>query len=264
VNSSVALVVGTRPEIVKLAMVARELGRAGVLIHTGQHYDPEMSAQFFEEFGIGEPGVVIEGVGARSRTGQIATAMQALADEFASGRYGAVIVQGDTNTVSAAAQAANYAGVPLIHVEAGLRSHDRAMPEEINRLVAGALADVHCAATSVNAANLRAEGVERERILLTGNPIVEATLHSLQQGTPTLPAEAGLVSSGVVATIHRPENTDTRESLTRVLKGLAGIDAPSSSSPIRALGPPSSASISVTLQAECTSSNRSRTASCWR
>lgn len=225
-NSSVALVVGTRPEIVKLAMVARELGRAGVLIHTGQHYDPEMSAQFFEEFGIGEPGVVIEGVGARSRAGQIATAMHALADEFASGRYGAVIVQGDTNTVSAAAQAANYAGVPLIHVEAGLRSHDRAMPEEINRLVAGALADVHCAATSVNAANLRAEGVEPERILLTGNTIVEATLHSLQQGAPTLPAEAGLLSSGVVATIHRPENTDTRESLTRVLMGLAGIDAP--------------------------------------
>lgn len=222
----IAIVVGTRPEIVKLAPVVREVGDRGVLIHTHQHYDQKMSAQFFEEFGIGEPDIVLEGVGGRNRAEQISTAMMKLDRVFAAEDFGAIVVQGDTNTVSAAAQAANYAGIPLVHVEAGLRSRDRGMPEEINRQIAGVLADAHCAPTAASVNNLLLEGVDPSRVFLTGNTIVEATMWSLAQGDPILPIEESILADSVLATIHRPENTDHREALERVLRGLIGIAAP--------------------------------------
>ena len=222
----IATVVGTRPEIVKLAPVVRELGDRTVLIHTGQHYDPSMAGRFFEEFGIGAPDLMLQGVGGESRTRQISLMMAQLSEVFDRGDLGAVIVQGDTNTVSAGAQAANYAGIPVIHVEAGLRSHDRAMPEELNRLVAGVLADVHCAATHVNVQNLRAEGVPDERIVLTGNTIVEATLRTLAQPVPQLPVSPEQAAESVVATIHRPENTDSSEALTRIVAAFSATEAP--------------------------------------
>ncbi|MFL6105749.1 MAG: non-hydrolyzing UDP-N-acetylglucosamine 2-epimerase [Marmoricola sp.] len=222
----IATVVGTRPEIVKLAPVIRELGERAEVIHTGQHYEASMAGSFFEEFGIGAPDVLLGGVGGADRATQIAAMLHQLGGLFATQEYGAVIVQGDTNTVSAAAQAGNYAGIPVIHVEAGLRSHDRAMPEEVNRLVAGALADVHCAATAVNVANLRAEGVAEERIVLTGNTIVEATEHSLSRPEPMLPVERAVLVRSVLATIHRPENTDTPQALARIVDAFASIDSP--------------------------------------
>lgn len=225
----IAVVLGTRPEIIKLAGIITALGERARVIHTGQHYDHELSGQFMEQLGLGSPDIVLQGIGGHDRSTQIATAIQALAEEFRRDRPSAVIVQGDTNAVSAGAQAANYAGIPVIHVEAGLRSYDRAMPEELNRLITGVLADVHCAATSYNRANLLAEGVDAERIAVTGNTIVEATLASLEQGDGLLakhfPARQ-VPESYVLATIHRPENTDTKSALLRVLRGLAGIDAP--------------------------------------
>lgn len=228
-SKDIAIVLGTRPEIIKLAPVIRELGSRALVIHTGQHYDRELSGQFLEQFGIGEADVVLDGVGGAHRGKQIATAIGALSTLFAAEAPKVVIVQGDTNAVSAGAQAANYAGIPVIHVEAGLRSHDRAMPEELNRLVVGALADIHCAATEHNAENLRREGISEERIAVTGNTIVEATRQSLshRRSTPTRFFARGRVPERfVLATIHRPENTDTRESLARVLTGLGDIDAP--------------------------------------
>jgi UDP-N-acetylglucosamine 2-epimerase (non-hydrolysing) len=227
-RKDVALVLGTRPEIIKLAPVIRELGDRARVVHTGQHYDRELAGRFFEQFGIGQPDVVLTGVGGKSRGTQIATGIQALTDHFSDDPPAVVIVQGDTNTVSAGAQAANYADIPVIHVEAGLRSHDRAMPEEINRLVAGALADVHCAATGNNATNLTDEGVDPARIAVTGNTIVEATRESLTHPVPNLDRffPTGQPDRFVLATIHRPENTDTAEALDRVLRGLREIDAP--------------------------------------
>jgi UDP-N-acetylglucosamine 2-epimerase (non-hydrolysing) len=141
----------------------------------------------------------------------------------------AVVVQGDTNTASAGAQAASYAGVPVIHVEAGLRSHDRAMPEEINRCVTGVLADLHCAPTPRAVANLRAEGVPASKIELTGNTIVEATLSMLpdKAAAREIAAELGADPGNyVLATIHRPENTDDPARLETILDELSKLGLP--------------------------------------
>jgi UDP-N-acetylglucosamine 2-epimerase (non-hydrolysing) len=226
---SVAVVLGTRPEIVKLASVVRLLGPAARLIHTGQHYDDSLSAAFFENFGLPRPALVLEGVGGASRGRQVATIVAALTDEFDTDRPAAVIVQGDTNTTNAAAQATSYAGVPLVHVEAGLRSWDRAMPEEVNRLVVGALADLHCAPTSYAAENLLAEGVAHHRVVVTGNTVVEATFESLptREAAQKLWADHGVAEGGfVVATIHRPENTDDRSRLAAILDYLGRLPLP--------------------------------------
>jgi UDP-N-acetylglucosamine 2-epimerase (non-hydrolysing) len=169
--------------------------------------------------------VVLSDVGDKGRTNQIATAMQALELEFIRNRPAVAVVQGDRNSASAGAQAASYAGIPLVHIEAGLRSRDRALPEEINRLVIGALADVHCAVTAGNADNLIGEGVPSERVAVTGNTIVDSALASISSG-PAASAPGNAQSCGVLATIHRPENTDARGSLLRVLRGLYGIEAP--------------------------------------
>lgn len=228
-SSQVAVVLGTRPEIIKLAPVIGQLGGAAQVIHTGQHYDHELSGQFMQTLGIGEPDVVLQGIGGRDRSTQIATAIQALADQFRRDRPAVVVVQGDTNAVSAGAQAANYAGIPVVHVEAGLRSYDRAMPEELNRLVTGMLTDVHCAATTHNRDTLQSEGVPSSRIAVTGNTIVEATLSSLTHGDGRIGKHfpSGAAPEGyVLATVHRPENTDTRAALRRVLSGLRRIEAP--------------------------------------
>lgn len=225
----IAIVLGTRPEIIKLAPVIHALGSRAWVIHTGQHYDRELSGQFFEQFDLDSPDVVLEGVGGSDRGTQIATALQALTSLFKERRPTAVIVQGDTNAVSAGAQAASYAGIPVLHVEAGLRSYDRNMPEELNRLLVGTLADVHCAATPYNAENLSREGVLDDRVLVTGNTIVEATHASLAQGDGEISKHFphGIVPENyVLATIHRPENTDTREALERVLTGLSGLPLP--------------------------------------
>ena len=173
-NSRIAVIVGTRPEIVKLAPVIRLLGDDVDLIHTGQHEDEELSGAFLTPQGLISTRR-LAGICGQPRHVQVGRIIEQLGGMLSQAQPAAVMVQGDTNTVSAAAQAANYAGVPVIHVEAGLRSRDRAMPEEINRCVAGVLADLHCAPTAQAAANLRAEGAPEERIALTANTIVEAT-----------------------------------------------------------------------------------------
>jgi UDP-N-acetylglucosamine 2-epimerase (non-hydrolysing) len=224
-TKDIAVVLGTRPEIIKLAGVIRELGDRARVIHTGQHYDETMSGVFLDELGIGEPDLILSGVGGRDRGEQIATMLESLTREFRANPPAAVIVQGDTNTVSAGAQAANYLGIPVIHVEAGLRSRDRAMPEELNRLVVGALADIHCAPTTHSRDNLVAEGIDPDHVLVTGNTVVEATLASLASA-PDPAFMAKLPPEFVLATIHRPENTDTPDALHRVLQQLSELRLP--------------------------------------
>lgn len=220
-RGDIAVVLGTRPEIIKLAEVIRLLGPRARVIHTGQHWDAEMAGQFFEHFGIGEPDVRLRTVSGAPRGMQIALGTAELLNNFTSAPPAAVIVQGDTNSVSAGAQAGSYLGIPVVHVEAGLRSRDRAMPEEINRLVVGALADLHCAPTETAADNLRREGVEESRILVTGNTVVEAVQHSLGRVDVAgwdIPAEPY-----VLATVHRPENTDDPAALRRILDDLGRV-----------------------------------------
>ncbi|RAG85491.1 UDP-N-acetylglucosamine 2-epimerase (non-hydrolyzing) [Streptacidiphilus pinicola] len=226
---SVAVVLGTRPEIVKLAGVIQGLAGRCQVIYTGQHYDEELAAGIFRGIGLPTPDIRLTGIGGASRGYQVGAMICDLSRRFEQERPGAVVVQGDTNSTSAGAQAAHYQGIPVVHVEAGLRSRDRAMPEEINRQVVGVLADVHCAPTQQAADNLRSEGVAPERIHLTGNTVVEAVSRSL----PAPAVSLNLLrhygqkpGAYVLATIHRPENTDDPRRLRRILRELAGLPLP--------------------------------------
>ena len=169
------------------------------------------------------------GICGQPRHAQVGRMIEQLGSMFTASHPAAVIVQGDTNTASAAAQAANYTGVPVIHVEAGLRSFDRAMPEEINRRVTGVLADVHCAPTARAVANLAAEGVPLEKITLTGNTIVEATQAMLPSEADArgIAAQFGVDPGNyVLATIHRPENTDDPDRLEAIFRELGKLGLP--------------------------------------
>jgi UDP-N-acetylglucosamine 2-epimerase (non-hydrolysing) len=224
----ICIVAGTRPEIIKLAPVVRALGRAGRFLHTCQHRDEELSGVFLAGAGLPQPET-LSGICGEPRYVQIARMVEQLGRLFVERPPAGVLVEGDTNTVSAAAQAGNYAGVPVVHVEAGLRSHDRAMPEEINRCVVGVLADLHCAPTERAVANLRDEGVPAEKIALTGNTIVEATLAMLPSDKAAREIAAGQGAEPgeyVLATIHRPENTDDPDRLRVVLDELSKLGLP--------------------------------------
>ncbi|MFI6157349.1 non-hydrolyzing UDP-N-acetylglucosamine 2-epimerase [Kitasatospora sp. NPDC051170] len=223
--SSVAVVLGTRPELVKLAPLIHELGDATRLVHTGQHWDEAMSGRFLRDLGLPRPEL-LTGVGGRPRAGQIAQSLGQLDAAFAEDRPVAVVVQGDTNATLAGALAANAREIPLVHVEAGLRSHDRAMPEEHNRVMVDHVSDLLCAATEDNVANLRAEALAEERIELTGNTVVEVVRRRLpdEATRAALLAAHGLAPDAyVLATVHRPENTDTAEALGAVLAELDRI-----------------------------------------
>jgi UDP-N-acetylglucosamine 2-epimerase (non-hydrolysing) len=221
----VAVIYGTRPEIIKLGGVVRRLGRDALLIHTGQHFDATMSDDVAEHVGMPVPDVRLE-VGGLARAGQIAAALRGLDDVLAGRHVSAVVVQGDTNATVAGALAANARGLPLVHVEAGLRSHDRAMPEEHNRVVTDHLADLLCAPTPEAVANLAREGIRGEHVALTGNTVVEAVRAML----PAPAHRAALLDSlglsptrYVLATVHRPENTDDPCTLATILEQLATL-----------------------------------------
>jgi UDP-N-acetylglucosamine 2-epimerase (non-hydrolysing) len=222
----VAVVFGTRPEIVKLADLIRRLGAGAAVINTGQHWDDAMSGAFLRHLGV-QPTHHLE-IGGRSRGEQIGDATAGLTRLLGQLHPAAVVVQGDTNSALAGALAANALEVPLVHLEAGLRSFDRRMPEEHNRVVVDHLADLCLAPTEANAANLRAEQIPDERIAVIGNTVVEAVrrlLPAVEERAAIL-ARFGLEAGRfVLATVHRPENTDG-DALGAVLAALAAVPAP--------------------------------------
>ena len=225
---SIAVVLGTRPEIVKLAHIIKLLGDAARVIHTGQHYDPNLSETFFREMELPPPDHFLQ-VGGTSRGHQIGEGVKALDAYFAEDTPRAVLVQGDTNAVMAGALAANARNIFLCHIEGGLRSHDRAMPEEHNRVITDHLSDLSCAPTEVSVDNLVREGIPRARIALTGNTIVEAVQHLMPS-----PAERAQIldkyelTAGryALSTFHRPENVDNRDRFAAILKELATLSIP--------------------------------------
>jgi len=222
------VVVGTRPEAIKLAPVIHRLGRAARVLHSGQHYDAALCADLLAELGVrAEPGAL--GAGGGDRADQLATVTGALGARLRTQRPDVVVVQGDTNTTLGAALAANAHRVPLVHVEAGLRSFDRAMPEEHNRVLTDHLADRCCAPTETARANLVAEGIPPGRIAVTGNTIVDAVVAARPDATTVARtvAELGLSPGGfVLATFHRPENVDHPERLAGILALLAELPLP--------------------------------------
>jgi UDP-N-acetylglucosamine 2-epimerase (non-hydrolysing) len=222
----IAIVVGTRPEIIKMAPVVRACIARGVphlLLHTGQHYSFEMDGVFFEELGLPRPHRNLE-VGSGSQSYQIAAVVEGLAPILEQERPDVVLVEGDTNSVLAAALAANKTGVAVGHVEAGLRSYDRRMPEEINRVLTDHLADWLFAPTPGARDLLRGEGLPAERIHVTGNTVVdELMLQRPRAERPGLLERFGVERGAFgLATVHRAENVDVDARLRSILAGLAG------------------------------------------
>lgn len=225
---SIGIVLGTRPEAIKLADLARLFGDAAWILHTGQHYDPELGEDVLAGVGFPEPDAVL-GVGGSTRGRQIGRAIELLDTSFSAHRPLVVVVQGDTNATLAGALAANANGIPVVHVEAGLRSFDRAMPEEHNRVLVDHLADRCCAPTSVSVGNLAAEGIRGDRVLCTGNTVVEAATRlvpSKAQRSAQLRAAGLEPEAFVLATIHRPENVDSADALATILGQLAELPVP--------------------------------------
>ncbi len=227
-DRSIAVALGTRPEIVKLAPVIELLGHRARIIHTGQHYDPSMSEAFFKAFDLPPPDIHLE-IGGKSRGRQIGEATALIDQHLAEEPADAVVVQGDTNTVLAAALAANANEIPLVHVEAGLRSFDRRMPEEHNRVLTDSIADLCCAPTTTSEQNLLKSGIDAGRIVVTGNTVVEAALRLLPDvhvRAEVLKAFGVEPNRFVLATIHRPENVDDQEKFRTILDQLGDLELP--------------------------------------
>jgi UDP-GlcNAc3NAcA epimerase len=222
----VVTVVGNRPQFVKAAAVSPHL-RARldeVLVHSGQHYDRSLSAVFFEELGLPHPDRQLE-VGSGSHAEQTGTTMERLEPLLLEERPDAAIVYGDTNTTLAAALVAAKLRVPLVHVEAGMRSFDRAMPEEVNRLAADRLADLLLCATETAVANLAAEG-QADRARLVGDPMADVALRlgPLAERDSGIRERLGIAAGGyLVATLHRAANVDGPAALERAAALLSAV-----------------------------------------
>lgn len=224
-------VVGARPQFVKLAPIHKAAKAAGVehvIVHTGQHYDPMLSDIFFEDLGIGTPDVHL-GVGSGShgvQTGSMLAALDAVFDEH---RPDWVLVYGDTNSTVAAALSAVKMHIPVAHLEAGLRSFNRRMPEEHNRVLTDHAADLLLAPTEVAVEHLAVEGLAK-RTVLVGDVMTDVlfeTRDAVATASSALLDELGLAPGEYyLATLHRAENTDDPTRLREVIAGLAALDKP--------------------------------------
>lgn len=224
-------IVGARPQFIKAAAVSRAIaahnagaGRAIAeqIIHTGQHYDANMSEVFFDELEIPRPATNL-GIGGGGHGAQTGAMLMRLEEVLSAERPDWVLVYGDTNSTLAGTLAAAKLGIPVAHVEAGLRSFNRAMPEEINRVVADRLSALLLCPTRQSVANLAAEGIE-SGARLTGDVMFDSVLHHVKRAESR---RAVLASAGVrpgeyvLATVHRAENTDDAERLAEIIAGLS-------------------------------------------
>jgi len=223
--TEILCVVGARPNFMKMAPILRSL-RAfpeirPYLVHTGQHYDEDMSRIFFDELGLPAPNRDLE-VGSDSHARQTARIMSAFEPVVEERAPKLVIVVGDVNSTLACSLVAVKLGVPVAHVEAGLRSRDRTMPEEINRLVTDAVSDLLFATSADAVENLASEGVPPAKIHLVGNPMIDTLRLHLPAARERRTAERlGLKErSYALVTLHRPSNVDQLENLRRIMEAL--------------------------------------------
>jgi UDP-N-acetylglucosamine 2-epimerase (non-hydrolysing) len=221
-------VVGARPNFVKAAPVIAALTGLGVdqrIVHTGQHYSEALSDVFFRDLGLPEPDRNL-GVGSGSHGVQTAALLMALEAALLEIRPSLVVLYGDVNSTLAGAVVAAKLGLRSAHVEAGLRSFDRSMPEEVNRVVTDALADL-CFATSPEAiAHLAREGVATERIHFVGNPMIDTLLaHRARFDPAPLRAALRLPEAYGVVTLHRPANVDVPAAAERVARAVVDLSA---------------------------------------
>jgi UDP-GlcNAc3NAcA epimerase len=221
----VLTVVGARPQFIKAAPVSRALGRAGhaeFLVHTGQHYDRRMSHVFFEEMGLTEPAVNLE-VGSGSHGWQTGQMLMGLEMTIEQERPHVVLVYGDTNSTIAAALAACKLQIPIAHVEAGLRSFNRTMPEEHNRVLTDHCSDQLFCPTQTAVENLEREGLTK-KVYLVGDTMFDAVLRFSEvahERSSVLEQLNVAPKKYLLATLHRPYNTDTPGNVRAILRALA-------------------------------------------
>lgn len=221
-------VIGARPQFIKAAVVSGALDAAGadnIVVHTGQHYDANMSNIFITELNIKQPDHNL-GIGSAPHGAQTGRMLEALETVMLSEEPDRVLVYGDTNSTLAAALAASKQKIPLAHVEAGLRSYNRAMPEEINRVLTDHLGDMLFAPTEDAVSNLIREGISSEHIFQTGDVMYDAALLFVEQATKSdIKPENWSVEPGkfVLATVHRSENTDDLTRLSTIVDALVEV-----------------------------------------
>ncbi|MFC1912752.1 non-hydrolyzing UDP-N-acetylglucosamine 2-epimerase [Chloroflexota bacterium] len=224
----VSVIVGTRPEIIKMAPIIKELEKRGadfLIIHTGQHYSYNMDEVFFKQLKLPQANFKLE-VGSGSHAEQTAKVLTRIEKILKHEKPGIVLVEGDTNSVLASALAASKLHIKVGHVEAGLRSGDKQMPEEINRILTDHCSDYLFAPTEISKINLMSESINEEMIFVTGNTIVDALMQNLEIAKH----EANVLQqlnlnpkNYCLVTLHRQENVDSRERFTSILEGLSKV-----------------------------------------
>lgn len=222
-------VVGARPNFMKMAPIIAAINRRSgeisqTLVHTGQHYDEAMSAVFFGDLRMPEPDICLE-TRSGTPTGQMARIMPLFEEVLIARQPDWVVVVGDVNSTIACALAASKLNVRIAHVEAGLRSFDRAMPEEINRLLTDQLADLLLTPSADADANLLREGIPSDRIVRVGNVMIDTLFQQIERArNSTVLDELGLCPREFAAlTLHRPSNVDDPEALRRILYAIGAI-----------------------------------------
>jgi UDP-N-acetylglucosamine 2-epimerase (non-hydrolysing) len=223
-----SIILGTRPEIIKFSPIIRVCEQENIdynIIHTNQHYSYEMDKIFFEDLHLPEPNYNLNiGSGTHGKqTGKILTEVEkVLIDD----RTDIIMVQGDTNTVLGGALAASKLGMGVAHVEAGLRSYDRSMPEEINRVMSDHISDYLFPPTEVSKSNLLEEGIDTKKMFVVGNTVVDATFQNLEiaKKSSDVLENMGLSEGGFfLMTVHRAENTDNKERLMKIIEAVNDI-----------------------------------------
>lgn len=223
----IASVVGVRPQFVKASVVSRELRKRHeeILIHTGQHYDYEMNKIFFEELCIPEPDYYL-GVGSGSHGFQTGEMLRRIEEILLCEKPDLVLTYGDTNSTLAGALAASKLGIKNAHVEAGLRSFDKSMPEEINRILTDHCSDLLFCPTQNAVNNLKREGIT-ENVFLTGDVMVDSLLFNkeIAETRSSILSDLNLKSKDyLVATIHRASNTDNKENLRNIVDSFSDLN----------------------------------------
>ena len=225
-------VVGARPNFMKIAPLMAQYNQYkdihAILVHTGQHYDQEMSKLFFSELGIPEPDINLE-VGSGSHAMQTAEIMKRFEPVLIDYQPDVVVVVGDVNSTIACGLIAVKLHIKLVHVEAGLRSFDRSMPEEINRILTDAISDLLFCTEQAGIDNLMAEGIKPDKIHMVGNVMIDTLLSHLDRATQStivedLQQQGHLDNNGfAVLTLHRPSNVDDPVAFSRILDALEAI-----------------------------------------
>lgn len=222
-------VIGARPQFIKAAAVARVAATipdvSEVIVHTGQHYDANMSRIFFEELEISEPAYNL-GVGSESHGKQTGRMLELIEEVLLSERPDWVLVYGDTNSTLAGALAASKLHLPIAHIEAGLRSFNRQMPEEVNRVLTDHASDLLFAPTDKAVSQLREEGISADRILQVGDVMFDVACYFGDKADKEsrILTELGIEGGNyILATIHRAENTDALDRLSAIFKGLIAV-----------------------------------------